>query len=122
YEQRKTDLTMRSMIEVENKQDLNSQLKTNEKVLALFYASWCPYCMSFVPVFDKKVVNFSFGSVIHVLLDDYDNPLWDDYSIDAVPTAIFFEKGKVYRRLDGKFGVGLSEKQLKVWLEEFKVP
>jgi thiol-disulfide isomerase/thioredoxin len=47
------------MIEVDNKQDLKSQLKTNEKVLALFYASWCPYCKSFVPVFDKKV-----GSVL----------------------------------------------------------
>ncbi len=110
------------MIQVDNMQDLNSQLKANEKVLALFYASWCPYCMRFLPIFDKKVVNFSVGSIIHVLLDEYDNPLWDDYSIDAVPTLIFFEKGKVYRRLDGKFGVGLSEKQLTVWLEEFKVP
>ena len=110
------------MIQVDNKQDLNIQLKANGKVLALFYASWCPYCMGFVPVFDKKVVNFSVGSVIHVLLDDYDNPLWDEYSIEAVPTAIFFEKGKVYRRLDGKSGVGLNEKQLKAWLEEFKAP
>ena len=107
------------MIQVDNKQDLNSQLKANEKVLALFYASWCPYCIRFVPVFDKKVVNFKVGSVIHVLLDDYDNPLWDDYSIDAVPTLIYFEKAKVSRRLDGKSGLGLSEKQLTVWLEEF---
>ena len=78
------------MIQVDNEQDLNVQLKTNEKVLALFYASWCPHCMGFVPVFDKKVVNFNVGSVIHVLLDDYDNPLWDDYSIEAVPTAHIF--------------------------------
>jgi thioredoxin 1 len=109
------------MIEIDNKQDLNTELKKNEKGLVLFYASWCPYCVSFVPVFDKKIVNFSFGSVLHVLLDDYDNPLWDDYSIDAVPTVIFFEKGKVSRRLDGKFGVGLSEKQLKVWLAFLKL-
>jgi hypothetical protein len=68
------------------------------------------------------VVNFDSGSVIHVLLDDYDNPLWDDYSVEAVPTVIFFDKGKVCRRLDGKSGVGLNEKQLKVWLEEFKAP
>jgi len=110
------------MIEVDNKQDLKSQLKANDSVLALFYASWCPFCIGFVPFFDKKVVNFSFGKVIHVLLDDYDNPLWDNYSIEAVPTIIFFEKGKVCRRLDGKSGVGLTEKQLGVWLEEFKVP
>ena len=67
------------MIEVDNKQDLNKELKKNGKVLALFYASWCPFCISFVPVFDKKVVNLNVGNVIHVLLDDYDNPLWDDY-------------------------------------------
>jgi thiol-disulfide isomerase/thioredoxin len=110
------------MIEVDNKQDLNSQLKANGKVLALFYASWCPYCIGFVPVFDKKVANLSIGSVIHVLLDDYDNPLWDDYSIEAVPTAIFFENGKVCKRLDGKSGVGLNEKQLVGWLKEFNAP
>ena len=113
---------MRNMIQVDNKQDLNIQLKMNEKVLALFYASWCPYCIGFVPVFDKKVVNFNVGNVIHVLLDDYNNPLWDNYSIEAVPTIIFFDKGKVCRRLDGKNGEGLSEKQLKIWLEQFKVP
>ena len=107
------------MIEVDNKQNLDTELKKNKKVLVLFYASWCPYCVNFVPSFDRKTVGF--GSVIHVLLNDYDNPLWDDYSISAVPTVIFFEEGKVCRRLDGKFGVGLSEKQLKVWLEEFKI-
>ena len=44
---------------------------------------------------------------------------WDNYDIEAVPTVIFFEKGKVSRRLDGRFGIGLSEKQLVVWLEQF---
>ena len=110
------------MIQVDNEQDLDRQLKTNEKVLALFYASWCSYCSRFVPVFDKKIVNFNAGSVIYVLLDDYDNPLWDDYEIEAVPTLILFEKGKVARRLDGKSGWGLSEKQLSVWLEKLKAP
>ena len=109
------------MIEVDNKQDLDNILKKNGKVLVLFCASWCPYCTRFVPAFDEKAVDFAFGSVLHVLLDDYNNPLWDDYSIEAVPTVIFFEKGKVCRRLDGKFGLGLSEKQLRVWLEVFRV-
>jgi len=111
------------MIEVDNKQDLNSQLKAKGEVLALFYASWCPYCIGFVPVFDKKVANhLNVGSVIHVLLDDYDNPLWEDYAIEAVPTVIFFENGEVCRRLDGKSGAGLNEKQLAAWLKEFSAP
>ena|SRR5208283_3452099 len=109
------------MIEVDNKKDLKKELEKNKKTIALFYASWCPFCEGFVPFFDKKIVNFNDGNVIHVLLDDYDNPLWDDYDIEAVPTIIFFDKGKVSKRLDGKSGVGLSEKQLTVWLKEFKV-
>jgi len=109
------------MIEVDNKEDLDRQLHENEKVLALFYASWCPYCVRFAPAFDKQVSHFTAATVVHVLLDDYDNPVWDDYNIEAVPTVIFFEKGKVKRRLDGGFGVGLSERQLTAWLQKFKV-
>jgi thioredoxin 1 len=110
------------MIKVDDRPGLDEELKRNGKVLALFYASWCPYCKAFVPVFDRKTGGFTAGKVIHVLLDDFDNPLWDDYDIEAVPTVIFFEKGKVSRRLDGKLGVGLNEKQLNAWLEKFNAP
>lgn len=106
------------MIEVDNAEELNAIIEKDEKVLVLFYASWCPYCVNFVPIFDRKIVNFKVEKVIHVLLDDYDNQLWDNYDIEAVPTVIFFEKGKVSKRLDGKFGVGLNEKKLNIWLEE----
>ncbi len=105
------------MIEIDSAEELNSILEKNEKVLVLFYANWCPYCRSFVPIFNKKIVNFDFGNVIYVLLDDYDNQLWDDYDIEAVPTVILFKKSKVTKRLDGKFGRGLNEKQLDAWLK-----
>ena len=105
------------MIKVDSEQGLNKELKKNEKVLALFHASWCPYCRSFVPVFQKKTDGFSDREIIHVMLDDYDNELWDIYDVEAVPTIIFFEKGKVSKRLDGRFGVGLKEKQLYDWLK-----
>ena len=108
------------MIEVENAEELNAILEKTEKVLVLFYATWCPYCRSFVPIFDEKIIDFKIGKVIHVFLDDYDNQLWDDYDVEAVPTVILFEKGKVSKRLDGRFGLGLKEKQLDVWLENFK--
>jgi thioredoxin 1 len=108
------------MIEVDNSKELNAILRKDEKVLVLFYASWCPFCRNFAPLFDKKIVNFNFEKVIHVLLNDYDNPLWDEYDIEAVPTVIFFENGKVSTRLDGKSGLGLNERKLDVWLENFQ--
>jgi len=109
------------MIEVDDRNCLVEELASHDKVLALFYASWCPYCMAFVPAFNELVAHFNSGTVIHVLLDDYDNPLWDDYNIGAVPTVIFFEKGKVSNRLNGRFGVGLSAKELSKWLEKSKL-
>jgi thioredoxin len=109
------------MIEVENAEELSAILGKTDKVIVLFYATWCPYCINFVPIFDKRIINYNVGNVIHVLLDDYNNQLWDDYDIEVVPTVIFFENTKVSRRLDGRFGRGLNEKQLNVWLEVFKV-
>jgi len=109
------------MIEVDKGKELNVLLTKTEKLLVLFYASWCPYCINFVPLFDKKIVDFNVGTVLHVLLNDTNNPLWDDYDIEAVPTVIFFENGKVSKRLDGKSGLGLNERQLNVWLEQFRV-
>lgn len=115
----KNRLDRRIMIEVDNKKDLEEELKKAEQVLVLFYASWCPYCSSFVRAFDKTITNYGFASVVRVNLDDYDNPMWDDYDVCNVPTVIYFEEGKVCRRLDGKAGLGLSEKQFRVWLEQF---
>jgi thioredoxin 1 len=110
------------MIKICSKQELEGELKKNKQVLALFYASWCPYCMRFVPFFDDKVPDLDFAKVIHVLLDDNDNPLWDDYNISAVPTVILFENFKVKKRLDGRLGSGLKESQLVTWLDGFKQP
>ena len=106
------------MIEVDEKEALNEELKKHESVLALFYASWCPYCTAFVPSFSKKVAGFKSGIVIHVLLDDFDNPLWDEFDIEAVPTIIYFEHAEVAKRLDGRFGVGLNMPQFEKWLKE----
>ncbi len=108
------------MIKVYNREDLNAELKKNKTVLAIFYSSWCPYCIRFVPIFDKKIAGQGFGSVIHVLLEDDDNILWEDYNIEAVPTVILFKDGQVRDRLDGRLGVGLRESQLVNWLEKVR--
>ena len=108
------------MIKIDTCKDLDLELSKNKHILVLFYATWCPYCVRSVPNFNKKAVSLGFQNIIHVLLDDYDNQLWDDFDIPAVPTIIYFEDGKVSKRLDGKLGSGLSEREFNVWIEEFK--
>jgi hypothetical protein len=60
----------------------------------------------------------NFDRVIRVYVDDYDNPLWEEFLLEAVPTVIFFENGKVVRRLDAGLGLGLDEKEFGKWLEK----
>lgn len=71
--------------------------------------------MRFVPFFEKKTTEGKF-KVIHVLLEDDDNPLWDEYDIPAVPTVILFEEGKIRDRLNARLGTGLKEEQFTNWL------
>ena len=88
--------------------DFEEFLKCSKGSLVLFYAGWCPYSRSFLPVFEKHAVA---GNCCRVVTDDMDG-CEEKYSIDVVPTVLYFENGKVVRRLDGEPGAGLSEKQL----------
>jgi len=104
------------MIEVTDKKDLTIQLAKNGRVVALFYASWCPFCRSFLSVFSKQAQKENSVSFLKVRIDEDENPLWEDYNLDAVPSVILFEKGQVSRRLDCRLGAGLNEKQFTQWL------
>ncbi len=99
---------------VDDEQGLNDVLKAKERVIAIFHASWCPFCVSFLPVFEKcaKGEGLSFLAV-----QDNQETIGDKYSVEVVPTALFFEKGKVTRRLDGVLGVGLTEKKLTDFIQ-----
>jgi thiol-disulfide isomerase/thioredoxin len=108
------------MNKIYTRQELDAELSKSKKVMVLFYATWCPFCVRFVPTFDEEIASLKFDNVVHAILDDYDNPLWDDYDIPAVPTIILFEDGKVSKRLDAKLGIGLSESDFMKWLEQFK--
>ena len=102
--------------EVSEKRDLDLILKHNKQVLALYCSSWCPFCRSFFPAFNKGITKHKFERVIRVYLEDDDNPLWEEYSVEAVSTVILFEKAQVLSRFDAGLGDGLSEKQFGDWL------
>ena len=107
-----------TMIKVNDKKALNDLLQQNSQVIVLFCASWCPFCRSFFSFFDKRIARYNFDSIVRAYIDDYDNPLWEDFSLEAVPTVILFEQAQIVSRLDAELGEGLSEKQLAEWLAE----
>lgn len=94
---------------VDNQKDLKKALASKERVTALWYVSWCPYCRKFLPIFEKHAEgegrNFLF-------VQDDQETMAEQYGVEVFPTVLFFENGAVSKRLDGVPGVGLTEKQL----------
>ncbi len=93
-----------------NGSDLAPIFNSTTPVLAVFYAEWCPFCISFLPEFERtKSESFQ---IAEVDISDENNPLWEEYRIEVVPTLIAFENGKETLRRDGRRGIGLSSKDI----------
>ena len=94
---------------VNDHSDLIKALGESDRVIALFYASWCPFCARFLPGFQKQIAQT--GRQV-VLVQDDQEAMAGAYSVTIYPTVLFFENGAVSKRLDGAPGIGLDEKQL----------
>ena len=89
----------------------------------MFYADWCPFCRKFKPVFETSANSVSQEptEIFESNIDDDNNPLWERFSIEAVPTLIAFEKGKIISRRDAKMGIGLVKSDLDSILKETNI-
>lgn len=101
-------------IPVINESNLDEVLTAGNPVIVLIYASWCPFCRRFLPVFTKYGRDIEAGCF--VVQDDRET-FADRYHVDVVPTVLFFTNGTVSKRLEGIPGMGLSEKQLAEFLQ-----
>lgn len=85
--------------------------RSDEPTLVMFTTSWCPFCRRFKPRF-VEVATKSEMRCAMVYIDDWENPLWDEYKVDVVPTLVLFEKGNPVFRRDGVLGRGLGDSDL----------
>jgi len=93
------------------KGDLEDFLKTRKRAFVLFYASWCSFSRAFLPIYDRYCEKDP-QTFLRIMTDDREE-LMDRYSVEVVPTVIFFENGKIKRRCDGEAGIELNEKRLR---------
>jgi thiol-disulfide isomerase/thioredoxin len=100
--------------------DLERALKSKERLFVLFYASWCPFSQMFLPHFLDHADSHE-HCYLRVPVDDKDD-LVHKYSIGVYPTVLYFEKGKIVRRLDGVYHVGLNRGQLEAFVRQCGVP
>ena len=80
--------------------------------IVLFRADWCPFCRKFKPVFDSYEGRTK-ARMAEAVVNEDENPLWDRFNIQVIPTMIAFKDGKVTARTDGIAGRGLDEADMK---------
>ncbi len=95
---------------------------SGERALVMFYADWCPFCQRFKPIFESAAKSESIASfkMYGAKVNDDNNPLWDRFSINTVPSIIAFEKGNIISRRDSKMGAGLNRSDLDSILKEVR--
>ena len=91
--------------------------RTQDKIIILFRADWCPFCRKFKPLFDSYERKTTI-QLAEAVIDNEDDPLWDEYNIKIVPTMIAFRNGQPIARRDGIAGMGLSRDDIDSLLKE----
>ena len=104
-------------MEHEKPEEFDSKvLSDNKKTVVLFYATWCPYCSNFKPTFESAKIESA--NKVGSIIDEDENPLWDRFNIQAVPTMIVFQNGKIISRRDAKKHVGLTKSDMDSIIKE----
>ena len=92
--------------------DLENVINTKGQVLTMIFATWCPFCQRFLPVFTK----YAQGREDFLAVQDDDEIVATEYGVDIIPSLLYFENGVVKNRLEGRPGIGLGEKQLVTFI------
>ena len=87
--------------------DFNGKhLKRPGTLAVLFAAEWCPFCQRFGPIFESALAQKSAPGAL-ADLSDLENPLWEIFDIQVVPTVLVFKDGEPVYRKNGVLGQGL---------------
>ena len=103
------------MKKITHRADFDAELKAGDR-LALFYSAYCPFCQAFLPTFEK-LAKSARGGCVEICTDGL-SELEDLFSVDVVPTVLYFTGGRLSARLDGVLGRGLTEAGLREFMKE----
>jgi len=86
----------------------SKRLKRSGTMVVLFAAEWCPFCRRFSLIFNSVLAGKGMvGGLAD--LSDLENPRWEEFGIDVVPSVMVFKEGELVYRKDGVLGRGLPD-------------
>ena len=83
-----------------NSDNFQETIKSTEKCVVDFYATWCGPCKAMNPILEKTEEEIGSGKIFKVDIDQ-NMDLAEKLEIRAVPTFIFYENGKEVSRKSG---------------------
>jgi len=100
------------MLELTDKDFDAKVLKTKKPFLVDFWATWCGPCRAMAPILEELAAENKGVTFAKVNVDD--NPaLAAKYEILAIPTIVFFNKGKKHAAQVGVASKELLQKKIK---------
>jgi thioredoxin-like negative regulator of GroEL len=78
------------------------------QVVICLHADWCPHCVRYLRAFETVPPPTGI-ELAEVDISDEDDPVWDYYRIEVVPSLILFRAGREVARIDGILGRGLRQ-------------
>ena len=103
---------------VNNGERFEKSLTEGTKLIVLIYASWCPFCRTFIPVFKRYT---ECNPHLFLMLQDDEEKMATRYAVDIYPSVLYFENGTMTKRLDGVPGKGLDEEQFALFIENLAI-
>ncbi len=89
-------------------------LSKHEFVVVDFWAEWCMPCRMITPIIEELAKEYA-GKVVFVKVNTDESPtIAARYSISAIPTLIFFRRGKPVDQIIG----ALPKDGIKRWIEK----
>lgn len=86
-------------------------LKSEQKVLVDFNASWCGPCVMLKPIIEEIAASNDKVKIVSVDMDEQEE-LAEKYEVSSIPCLILFEKGEEVKRKIGLMPKKAIEKMI----------